>query len=162
VLDVRAAMRLIDLQPPEQRRRLAVELLVEPVAPTPDPLREQQARRDRVHEQADAVPRAVNDPSASEDAEEDPAPDAEAALPDGERRPPRVDRLDLAPAGDVVVEPGADDAERDAPDCDTEDEVPVAAPLHPPVAGQRDARGDREQQHHTVEVDRERTDVYGA
>ena len=41
--------------------RLAVELLVPPVAPAADPLREQEARRDRVHEVADAGAGAAHD-----------------------------------------------------------------------------------------------------
>ena len=149
----------IDLQPPRQIGRLAEQLLVEPVAPAPDPLREQQTRRDRVHEQPDALMGSMDDPCAREDAEEDSAPDAEPALPDGERRPPRVEVVDLVPAGDVVVEPRADDPGGDAPDRDAEDEIPVAAPLDPAVARQRDAGRDREQERDAVEVDRERADV---
>src|SRR5262245_35643483 len=159
VLDVRAAVRRVDLEPPRQVGRLPVELLVEPVTPAADALCEQQAGRDCVHEQADAVPGASDDPRAREDAEENPAPHAEAALPDGERRPPGVDRLHLAPARDVVVDPRADDPERDSPDGDAEDEIPVAAPLHPAVAGKGDAGRDREQEHDPVEMDRERADV---
>src|SRR3954453_21175181 len=159
VLDVAAAVRLVDLQSPRPTRRLAEELLVEPVAPAADALREQQPGRDGVHEQPHAVAGAADDPRAGEDAEEDPAPDAEAALPDRERRPPRVDRLDLAPARDVVVEPRTEDAEGDAPHRDAEHEIPVAAPLHPPVPRQQQACRDREQQHDAVEVDRERADV---
>src|SRR5262245_36371797 len=159
VLDVGAAVRLVDLQSPRQRRGLPEELLVEPVAPAADPLCEQQAGRDGVHEQPDAVAGPVDDPRPRENAEQDPAPDAEPALPDRERRPPGVDRLHLAPAGDVVVQPRADDPERHAPDRNAEDEIPVAAPLHPAVTGQRDAGRDREQQHDPVQVDRERADV---
>src|SRR5690242_6847754 len=151
VLDVAAAVRLVDLQSPRQARRLAEQLLVEPVPPPADPLREQQARRDGVHEEAHAVAGAVHDPCAGEHAEQDPAPDAEAALPDRERRPPGVDRLDLAPARDVVVEPRPDDAEGDAPHGDAEDEIPVAAPFDPAVARQQEARSDREQQHDAVQ-----------
>ena len=120
--------------------RLAEELLVPPVADPADPLREQQARRDGVHEPEDAVARALHDDRAGEAAEEDPAPDAEAALPDRERRPPLVDRLHLVPRRDVVVEARADDPEADAPDGDAEDEIPVAAAAHPADAGEPDAR----------------------
>src|ERR687884_152521 len=68
------------------------------------------------------------------------APHAEPALPDGERPPPRAGHL--VPAREVVVRARADDAERDAPDGDAEDEVPVAPQPPPANAGQRGARGD--------------------
>src|SRR5206468_10074030 len=121
-----------DLQPPRQRGRLAEELLVEPVAPPSDPLGEEKARRDCVHEEPDALPGPVHHPRAGKHAEEDSAPDAEAALPDREGAPPGVRHL--APARDVVVETRPDDSGRDAPDRDPEDQIPVAAPADPAVA----------------------------
>ena len=132
----------VDLEPPRQLGRLAEELLVPPVADPADALREQQPRRGRVHEAEDAVAGVPHDHRAGEAAEEDPAPDAEPALPDGERRPPGVDRLNLVPGRDVVVQPRADDPEADAPDRDAEDEIPVAAAAYPADAGQPDARCD--------------------
>src|SRR5580765_3438507 len=129
----------VDLEPPRQGRRLAEELLVPPVADAPDALREEEARRNGVHEAEDAVARSLDDDRAGDTAEEDPAPNAEAALPHRERSPPRVERLHLRPGGDVVVEPRADDPEADAPDGDAEDEVPVAAALHPAYAREPDA-----------------------
>ena len=72
--------------------------------------------------------------------------------------PVRVDRRILVPARDVVVEAGADDAGDDAPERDAEDEIPVAAPGHPAAAGQPDAGGDAEQQHHAVHVEVRRPD----
>ena len=80
-------MGRIDLEGPRQVGRLAEELLVPVVAPAADSLREQEAGRDRVHEQEDALPRALDDVRAGERAAEDPAPHAEPALPDGERAP---------------------------------------------------------------------------
>src|SRR5207248_4065064 len=97
------------------------------------PLREQEAVRNRVHHQAHAVARAPHDDRADRDSERDPAPDAEAALPYGGEAPPVIRHL--VPARDVVVEARADDPERDAPDGDPEDEIPVAAPAHPAHAG---------------------------
>src|SRR5205814_8957498 len=79
----RNAVHEVDLQAPRQARRLAVQLLVPPVAPAADALREEQAGRNGVHEALDAVPGAAHDDGACERAEEDPAPHAEAALPDG-------------------------------------------------------------------------------
>ena len=65
----------------------------------------------------------------------------------------------LVPARDVVVEARADDPERDTPDGDAQDEVPVAAEPRPANPGQPDARRDREQQHQAVHVDVQRPDV---
>src|SRR5207253_8034315 len=125
------------------RRRLAEQLLVEPVPPAADSLREQQPRRDRVHHQPHALPAPPDDPRADEAAERDSAPDAEASLPDGEGPPPMLRHL--VPTGDVVVRARADDPERDAPDSDPEDQIPVAAPANPAVTGEGDATRDREQ-----------------
>src|SRR5439155_7952461 len=130
----RRPVRRIDLQAPRERGRLAEELLVPPVAEPADPLREQESGRDRVQHQRDAVPGTLHDPGARQHAACDPAPDAEAALPDRERAPPRV--RDLAPARDVVVEARADDPAGDAPDRAAEDQIPVSAPAHPADAGQ--------------------------
>src|SRR5439155_26605623 len=74
----------VDLQPPRQARRLPVQLLVEPVAPAADALREEEPRRDSIHEVAHARARAAHDDRAGDTAEQDPAPDPETALPDGE------------------------------------------------------------------------------
>ena len=154
---LRRPVALVDLEAPGQVGRLAVQLLVEPVAPAADPLGDQEPGRDRVGEEANALARAADDERAGEAAEEDAAPDAEPALPDGERPPPVVGNL--VPARDVVVEARADDPERDTPDRDAEDEIPVAAEPRPANPGQPDARRDREQQHQAVHVDVQRPDV---
>ena len=148
----------VDLQAPRQVGRLAVELLVEPVAPAPDSLREEEAGRDRVGEVPHARARAPDDDPAGDAPEQDPAPDAEPALPDGEDPLPLRVR-DLVPARDVVVRASADDPERDAPDRDPQHEIPIAAAPHPAHAGQPDTARDREQQHQAVHVDRHRPDV---
>src|SRR4051812_1841764 len=158
-LVARRAMLRVDLEAPRKRRRLPEELLIPPVAEPPDPLREQQPGSSRVHEAEDAVAGPPDDHRAGEAAEEDSAPDAEPALPDGERRPPRVDRLHLVPRRDVVVQARADDSEADAPDRDAEDEIPVAALPDPTHAGEPDAPGDAEEQHQPVHTDRQRPDV---
>ena len=150
-------VRRVDLEGPGQVARLAEELLVEVVPPPADPLREQQAGRDRVHEQENALTRALDHVRARERAAQDPAPHTEAALPHGEGAPPRVRHL--VPARDDVVEAGADDPGGDSPDGHAQDEIPVAAHARPADAGQHDARDDREQQHDPVHVDRERPDM---
>src|SRR5947207_2311597 len=148
----------VDLDPPRQARRLAVELLVEPVPPPADALREQQSGRDGVREVADSRAGAAHDDRAREAAEQDPAPDAEAALPDREDPLPLRAR-DLVPARDVVVGARPDDPEGDPPDRDAQDEIPVSASAHPAHAGQPDAPRDREQQHQSVHLDRHRPEV---
>src|SRR5205823_15002787 len=114
----------VDLQPPWQARRFAVELLVPVVAPPADPLRKQEPRCDRIHEQEDTGAGAMIDPGTDYAAQEDPAPDAEATLPDRERTPPVVGHL--VPAGDVVVSAGPDDAGGDAPDRHPQHQVGIA------------------------------------
>src|SRR3712207_7890534 len=76
-------------------------------------------------------------------AQGDHAPDAEAALPDGEG-PQRVAPLaEVGPgAADDVVEPAADDAEGHRPDGDVEDLALGPAPGDPAALGDRDRRGD--------------------
>src|SRR5262249_43831635 len=51
----------VDLEAPREAGRLAEELLVEPVAPAPDPLSYQQPRRGGVREERDALARAADD-----------------------------------------------------------------------------------------------------
>src|SRR5436309_10571316 len=150
----------VDLQAPREAGRLAVELLVEVVAPTADPLCEQETRRDSVREAGDARTGAMDDPRPDQTAEEDSAPDAEPAAPDGKRPPPLLRYL--VPTRDVVVGAGADDAGRDTPDGYPQDEVGVAAHPLPAHPGQPDARDYREQQHQTVQVDRPAEDVEDA
>src|SRR5205814_4144903 len=85
----------VDLQRPRLRRRLAEELLVEPVAPAADRLSDQDAGRHRVEDRGhpDALgPRADPDTDGTE---RDRAPDAEAAAPD-------VQRVDRRPPGAEV------------------------------------------------------------
>ena len=122
-----------DLQRPGQVGRPAVQLLVEPVAPAADRLRERDAGRDGVGErrQRDAAP-AAGDPGAHR-AERDGAPDAEPALPDREgvdQSRPWTEVLLLV--GDHVVEPGTDQAEGHGPDGDVGDRAGS-----PPRATQR-------------------------
>src|SRR5262249_8676198 len=104
----------VDLEAPGQVRRLAEELLVEPVAPATDALRDEEPRCDRSGEEAHALTGPTDDEAARKTAEQDPAPHSEASLPHRERPPPLVRHL--VPARDVVVRPCADDPEGDPPD----------------------------------------------
>ena len=151
----------VDPQPPGQARRLAEELLVPPVADPADALREQQAGRRRVHERRRARTRAAHDDHPGDRPEEDPAPDAEPAVPELEHALP-FRRRHLVPRGDVVVEPRPDDAEPDAPERDAQHEIAVAPHAAPADARQPDAEQDRDQQRQAVQVDDERPDVEDA
>ena len=151
----------VDLERPGHVGRLAEELLVPPVARRGrSPARRAGRARPRPANGAHALPGAPNDDRAGDAAEQDPAPHAEAALPDREDAPPLV--RDLVPARDHVVEARADDAEGDAPDRHAQDEIPVAAAARPAQAGQSDARGDAEQQHQPVHVQRQRAELEDA
>ncbi len=76
-----------DLEAPREIGGPAEELLVPPVAEAADALRDEEPRRDAVHELRDVRPRALGDDRPDDDSEADPAPDAEPALPDRERHP---------------------------------------------------------------------------
>src|SRR5207302_1923191 len=140
------AMLDVDLETPRPIGRLAVQLLVEPVADPADPLGEQDPGRGGIRELAGAAAGALDDDRAGNRPEENSAPDAETALPDLENALPlRIGHL--VPARDVVVEACADDPGRNAPDCNAQHDVPVTAPPHVPNPGQADGRRDREQEH---------------
>ena len=96
-------------------------------------------------------------PDPNQRARGDPAPDAQPALPDGERPPPV--RRDFVPAGGEEVEAAADQAGGEAPQRDVVDELARAA-LGLPAARRDHHRGrDREHVHQTVHVDEQRPDV---
>src|SRR3954469_10751869 len=103
----------IDLEPPRQRGRAPVELLVEVVADAPDGLRDEQGRGGGVEEARDVGARAAQAPDPGGRAQRDAAPDPQAALPDRERSPPVVG--DLVPARGQEVEPAPDDPGGEAP-----------------------------------------------
>src|SRR5262249_30881547 len=148
----------LGLVAPRQVRRVAVELLVPPVADAADPLREQEARGRGVHERGAADARPADDDDRGDRPEEDPAPDPEAAMPDLEDALP-LRRRHLVPRGEVVVEARADDAEADGPDGDPDDEVGVPTRTLPPAAREPERGEDGDEERQAVEVDRERPDV---
>ena len=122
-----------DLEPPRQLGRLAVELLVPPVADAADPLREQEARRGRVHELRDAVrPRGARRSRRRSSPKRIAAPDAEAALPHLEDALPLRARH-FVPRGDVVVER----ARRSTPNATPHTATRVTRSQSPPIAFQR-------------------------
>src|SRR5690606_13254470 len=134
----------------------------EPVAEPSDGLREQETGRERVRERGEAHALPAAPDVRADGAQRDRPPDAEAALPHVERphgvaarAPVRVGRRE------DVVQPSADDPERDGPERDLQDVVGLSPALDPaaPREPQRDAdaREDRER----VGPDRERAEVPG-
>src|SRR5919106_568493 len=99
------AMVGVDLKPPWECRWLAEELLVEVVANSADRLCDEQPGRRRVQESGDVGVVATQAPDADGGSDRYSAPDAQTALPDGERAPPVVRHL--IPARGQVVEPPA-------------------------------------------------------
>ena len=133
----------VDAQPPRRRRGRAEELLVEPVAPAPDRLPDQQGGGQGVRDWPQARARAPRSDPGAHRAEGDRSPDAEAAAP----YLPHLPRVPARPEvllgrGDHMVEAGADDAQGDRPQGQVEEQVGV--PAAPPVA----ARGPRERDDH--------------
>ena len=81
------SMDRVDLEAPGQVGRLPEELLVPPVADATHGLGDEKPWCEAVGEQPDVRAGTLGDEAADEAAERDPAPDAEAALPDRERVP---------------------------------------------------------------------------
>jgi hypothetical protein len=144
-------MSAIDLQAPRQRRRPAEELLVEVVPDPPDRLGDKQARCGGVEESRDVRPAPVKDPDPGGRAGRDPAPDAQAAVPDGERPPPAV--RGLIPARDQEVEATADETRREPPQRHFAHELAVATL---PLPAALDDRHGHDHRHHVTEA----IDVY--
>ena len=150
----------VDLEAPRQAGRLPEQLLIPPVADAPDGLGHEQPRCKAVGEQRNVRPGPLRDHRADDAAGRDSAPDTEAALPDRERTPPLVGHL--VPAGRDVIEPRSHDPRADTPDGAAEDQIPVAAAIHP--AGTRDPDTDRDcrEQRQPVHVHGQRPEVEGA
>ena len=146
-----------DLQSPGQRGRPAEQLLVEVVADAPDRLRHQQGRGDRVHEQAHVRVVPAHPPHPGQRAQRDAAPDAQAAVPDGEDAVPVV--RDVLRGGQVEVDAATDDAGRDGPEGDVADQPRVAALCLPAPLGDQDRQRDPDDVHQPVEMYERRADV---
>ena len=150
----------VDLQSPGQVGGAAEELLVEPVAPPTDGLRQRQPRGERVTEgrKRDPPPPA-GDPRA-ESAEEDGPPDAEAAVPDPQRVEGIAARAEVRlRAGHDVVDPATDDAERHGPDGDVSDRPGRTSSSLPATVGDPDRQEDAEDDAEGVGPQRERPQV---
>ncbi len=115
------AMPGVDLERPGQIARSAEQLLVEPVAPATDRLRENQAGRDDIEGREDAETGSTGTDRGAQRTADDDAGHAEPALLQLRDRGKVV--AEAMPVGGDVVEPGADDAGRDAPGADRERSV---------------------------------------
>ena len=156
----RRHVQVVNLQLPRHVRRAAVELVVEPVAPPADPLRRSHAGCGGVGERGEPdVLASAADPRA-EHPERDGSPDAQAAVPDLQCVDGVLALAEvLLPVGGDVVEPPADDAERDRPAGDVPD-VLVLAATRAPAAG-RDGERDEDAGHDAqgVRPNRDRADM---
>ena len=152
----------VDLEPPRQRGLAAVELLVEPVAQTPDGLGHQQRRGHGIGQQRHRVVLVPAPAPGGQRAEQDAAPDAQAAVPDAYH----LHRIAVGAEepfgrGDDVVDARADDARQHRDDGDVEDLVEVAADLFPPRRGDGHGGDDARQDAQRVEVYGQRADLEG-
>lgn len=150
-------MRPVDPEPPRKAGRPPEQLLVEPVPDTADGLREEQAWCRGVEEARDVGAPPPKHPDTGERPAGDAAPDAEAAVPNGERSPPRVRRL--LPAGREKVETPAEDPGREAPQRHLVHERPLTTLLLPAMRDQGDRGDECEQVCETVCVDEERPEA---
>ena len=146
------------LERPRQVGRLAEQLLVEPVAPPSDRLRQRHGRRSAVEQRKDRHLAAPCRPHRRQGAGEQTAGDAEAALPDLDD-PTGVVGERVPRCGDVV-EAGADDAGDHAPHADGAGVVACAcAPGFEPTAEQPHTGHHAEGDHQPIGMDRERADL---
>ncbi len=155
-----AVRRGRDVQGPRQVGRLAVQLLVEPVAPAADGLREGDAGRDGVGVggQRDATATAA-DPGADR-SERDRAPDAEAALPDLEGVHPVTALAEVQlVVRDHVVEAAAEQSERHGPDSDVGHRADPPATGDPAFVAEPDGYEDADDDAERVATQRDGTEV---
>ena len=136
----------VDAQRPRQGARAAEELLVEPVSPASDGLREWDHRRGHVEQRGLVEPSSLGDDHRGDGAARDGAPDAEASLPD-------LDDVEPAPAEqlpirDHVVRARSDEPGGHGPHREVGDVGALASPRLPagtaPLHGHVDAHGDEE------------------
>ena len=131
------------LHAPRHRRLATVEFLVEVVAQPADRLRQDNARRHRVAEGGQRNSPAATRNPRPDTAQEDRAPDAQAAFPDPRRRAdagPAGAEVGL-PVGRQVIQPATDQPERHRPHRHVVDDPAFAAAGHPAAVAD-DQRGD--------------------
>src|SRR5699024_8772413 len=155
-----ARIPLVDPQSPGTIGRLAVDLVVEPVAPAAEGLRDEHPRGRRVGDVEEAQARLAGTEPGTEGAEGDRAPDAESALPDlqGVDRVPALPEVGLR-GRDDVVQPAADDPEGDRPHRDVEHHPGLGPPVPQPPVTDPDREEDPREDAQGVCVDGERAEL---
>src|SRR2546430_1970975 len=157
-----AVRHVVHLQAPRQVRRLAVQLVVEPVAPPADRLGERKPRGQRVgHERQRDADLPAGDPRAHPTAGH-PAPDAQAAVPDLGPFPGAVAVAEvLLRRSDQAVYAGAEDTQRYRPDRDVQNQVRRSAASAHPALGHIACRHGAQHDRHGLGPDRDRSQVPG-
>src|ERR1019366_2528251 len=154
-----ALVPAVDLQAPRQVGPGAVQLVVEVVAPATDRLGKDNAGRSRVGVVQEANSAATTADPGPHGAERHGSPDTETAIPDLER----VQGMGAAgevelPAGDHVVEPAADDPERNGPHRHIQRLTRLTASLLESSLGDPDRHDDAGEDEHRVGPDGKRSD----
>ncbi len=155
----KAGLSAVDLEAPGQIGRQSEQLLVEPVAEAPHRLGQQQTGGQCVGErpEPDAGPLAAEE--GSDRAPDEGAVDGDAALPDAEDRPDVGARSEVEPGmGEHVVDPRADDRQRNGDQRDVDDDPRLGATLGQAPVGQQHGGDDAGDDAQGVEVDRERAE----
>ena len=150
-----------DLHTPRDGGLPAVQLLVEVVAQPADGLRQHDARSNGVTEGRQRNPPAAAGNPGTHTAEEDRAPDTEAALPDPQRGTDTSPaRTEVGfPVGEQVIEPAADQPERHSPQRHVVDDAPFAAAGGPPAVTDEQGGDDAGDDAQRVRPDRDRPEI---
>ncbi len=155
----RDAVGAVDRDAPGQRRRRAVQLLVEEVAPARDGLHEEQGGRDDVGPapERQVVPARV--PDQREQSGHDPAVDAKAGVR-GQEDLDRVARVER-PLVDHVVQPAADQRRDRHDDHPVADDIGILAGPFRETGDQEVRGGKTDGIADAVPADRDRADLEG-
>lgn len=126
----------IELQAPWESRRRAIQLLIEPVAQTPNSLCYQQSRGDGVGQQGHWI-MLVSAPSpCGQRSKQHSAPDAKSAIPDAEHlRPIAIRPEETFGRGDDVIDSGTHDTGGDTDQSDVKNLIEITAQLLPSCGG---------------------------
>src|SRR5680860_54577 len=156
---VRPVLR-VDLERPGHRGGSSEKLLVEPVPPPPERLPDHDSRGHRVSEGQELHAVATTTEVGAERTERDRSPYPESALPDVESGDRLSALAEVEPVvGDDVIQPAADQAERDHPDRDVRDLAGLAAPGDPPPLTEPDSGNHPGDDAQGVSPDREGPEV---
>jgi len=126
----------IDLQTPWESRRRAIQLLIEPVAQTPNSLRHQQSRGDGVSQQGHRIMLVPAPSPCGQRSKQHSAPDAKSTIPDAEHlRPVTIRPKKTFGRSDDVIDAGTHDTGGNTDQSDVKDLIEVTAQLLPSCGG---------------------------